>query len=137
MRRGSPQETLATTHSLDQNRRTSTMQTLIPNTGTGSFLGKRVQLAFVVTDLDATLKYWTEVLGVGPFVVLESSKGGRKIIHRGEETDVDYALSFAYMGDVQIEIVMQTNDAPSTYKEFTDQGKTGLHHIAYWPEDFE
>lgn len=101
------------------------------------FLGKRVQLAFVVRDLDATLKYWTEVLGVGPFVVIESSKGDRKIVHRGQETEMDMTLCFAYMGDIQIEIVHQTNDAPSSYKEFTDRGQSGLHHIAFWPVDFE
>jgi catechol 2,3-dioxygenase-like lactoylglutathione lyase family enzyme len=101
------------------------------------FLGKRVQLAFVVTDLDATLKYWTEVLGVGPFVVIESSKGDRKVIHRGQETQMDMELAFAYMGDIQIEIVHQTNDEPSTYKEFTDQGLTGMHHIAFWPAEFD
>jgi catechol 2,3-dioxygenase-like lactoylglutathione lyase family enzyme len=101
------------------------------------FLGKRVQLAFVVTDLDATLKYWTEVLGVGPFVVIESSKGDRKVIHRGQETQMDMELAFAYMGDIQIEIVHQTNDEPSTYKEFTDQGLTGMHHIAFWPQEFD
>ncbi|MFN8682385.1 VOC family protein [Paracoccus sp. P2] len=101
------------------------------------FLGKRVQLAFVTTDLENTLKFWTEVLGVGPFVVIESSKGDRKVIHRGQETAMDMTLSFAYMGDIQIEIVHQTNDEPSTYKEFTDRGGEGLHHIAFWPEDFE
>jgi len=101
------------------------------------FLGKRAQLGFVVADLDAALDYWTGTLGVGPFVVIESSKGDRRIVHRGRETDMDMTLCFAYMGDIQIEIIRQTNDAPSAYKEFTDRGQSGLHHIAFWPEDFD
>jgi catechol 2,3-dioxygenase-like lactoylglutathione lyase family enzyme len=101
------------------------------------FLGKRVQLAFVVSDLDKALRYWTEVLGIGPFVVIESSKGDRRVVHRGRETHADMTLCFAYVGDIQIEIVHQTNDGPSTYKEFTDRGQEGFHHVAFWPENFE
>ena len=102
-----------------------------------AFLGKRIQLAFVVKDLEAALRYWTETLKVGPFVVIEKSVGDRKVVHRGVETKMDMTLAFAYMGDVQIELIHQTNDAPSPYKEFTDSGREGLHHVAYWPEDFE
>ena len=100
------------------------------------FLGQKTQLAFVVRDLDATLKYWTEVLKVGPFCVIETSRGDRRIVHRGQDTAMDMELAFAYMGDIQIEIVHQTNDAPSPYKEFLDAGGEGMHHIAFWPEDF-
>ena len=102
-----------------------------------AFLGRRTQLAFVVKDLDTALRYWTETLKVGPFVVIERSVGNRRVVHRGVETDMDMSLAFAYMGDVQIELVHQTNDAPSPYKEFTESGREGLHHIAFWPEDFE
>ena len=101
------------------------------------FLGKNVQLAFVLKDLDAALRYWTEALKVGPFVVIEKSRGDRKILHRGLETEVDWSLAFAYMGDVQIEFIYPLNDAPSIYKEFLDSGREGLHHVAYWPENFE
>lgn len=101
------------------------------------FLGKRVQLGIVVKDLDAALAYWTQVMGVGPFIVIESSKGDRRVVHRGTDTDMDMTLCFAYMGDIQIEIVHQTNNEPSSYKEFTDAGHEGLHHIAFWPADFE
>lgn len=101
-----------------------------------AFLGQRAQLAFVVRDLDAALRYWTDVMKVGPFCVIESSRGDRRIVHRGVETEMDMSLAFAYMGDIQIEIVHQTNDAPSPYKEFLDAGGEGMHHIAFWPEDF-
>ena len=77
-----------------------------------AYLGKQAQLAFVVRDLDATLRYWTETLKVGPFVVIEKSVGDRKVVHRGAETAMDTTLAFAYMGDVQIEIVHPINDEP-------------------------
>jgi catechol 2,3-dioxygenase-like lactoylglutathione lyase family enzyme len=102
-----------------------------------AYLGKQAQLAFVVRDLDATLRYWTETLKVGPFVVIERSVGDRKVVHRGAETAMDTTLAFAYMGDVQIEIVHPINASPSPFVEFLESGKEGLHHVAFWPEDFE
>ena len=101
------------------------------------FLGERVQLAFIVRDLEATMRYWTETLRVGPFVVIEKSRGDRKVFHRGEETLLDWSIAFAYMGDVQIEIIQPTDDHPSAYKEFLDSGREGFHHLAFWPQDFE
>ena len=99
------------------------------------FLGKRVQLAFVVKDIEAAIAYWTEVLRIGPFVVIESSRGNRDILYRGVLTATDFYLAFAYMGDVQIEIIQPKDDYPSIYKEFLDSGRQGYHHTAFWPTD--
>ena len=99
-------------------------------------LGRRVQLSFIVADLDAALRYWTETMKVGPFIVIEKSADNRRIVHRGRDTAVEYSLAFSYLGDVQIELVHQTNDAPSPFKEFLDSGRSGLQHIAFWPEDY-
>jgi hypothetical protein len=101
------------------------------------FLGERVQLAFLVRDMDAAVKYWTETLRIGPFVVIEKSRGDRDIFYRGKPTATDFAVAFAYMGDVQIEFIQPTDDEPSIYKEFLDSGREGFHHLAYWPSDFE
>ena len=100
------------------------------------FLGERVQLGFVIKDMDSTIKYWTETMRIGPFVVIEKSRGDRDIFYRGKPTLVDYSIGFAYMGDVQIEFIQQTNGEPSPYKDFLDSGREGYHHVAYWPKDF-
>lgn len=113
------------------------MLNLSEKTISQAFLGERVQIAFVVSDLDAAMKYWTETLKVGPFVVIEEAIDGRKVVHRGKQTGMDMSLAFSYMGDIQIELVYQINDEPSHFKEFLDSGREGLHHIAYWPSDFE
>lgn len=101
------------------------------------FLGPRIQLGFVVKDLDAALHYWTTSLKVGPFVVIENAVAGRCAIFRGSLTEMEITLAFAYVGDVQIELIFQRNDAPSQYHEFLDQGREGLHHVGYWPAEFE
>ncbi|MBB3527030.1 hypothetical protein [Rhizobium sp. BK456] len=53
-------------------------------------------------------------------MVIENSRGGRDVVHWKRPTDVDITLDFAYFGDVQIDLIHQSNDAPSCYKEFLD-----------------
>lgn len=100
-------------------------------------LGRRMQIAFVVKDLDESLRYWTEVMKVGPFVVIGNSVAGRRVVYRGQDTGMNSSLAFSYVGDVQLEIVHQTNDEPSPFKDFLADGREGLQHIAFWPADFE
>lgn len=99
-------------------------------------LGKRLQLGHVVRDMDAALRYWTEVMGVGPFVMLDSSLADRQFFHRGAASAVDFSIAIAYMGEVMIELIMPLNSAPSPYAEFLASGREGLHHIGLWPSDF-
>ena len=113
------------------------MQPLPATAHLRSLLGRRMQLGFVVGDLDAAMNYWTQILGFGPFVVFENSVAGRKVTYRGRVTPMETSLAFTYVGDVQIELVWQSNDAPSPYKDFLDSGKQRLQHVAFWPEEFE
>jgi hypothetical protein len=98
--------------------------------------GALLQFAYVVPDIKKTLKYWIEVLGIGPFFMFESLElVGHKV--RGTPTSPNLALALANSGEAQVEIIMQNNDEPSVYKEFTDAGGFGLHHVGYTPHDFD
>ena len=44
-----------------------------------AFLGRQMQIAFVVKDLDEALRFWTEAMNVGPFVVIEGAMDDRQI----------------------------------------------------------
>ena len=94
------------------------------------------QLAYVVRDLDASLKYWTEVLKVGPFFKFEHCPLENQR-YRGNPGNVDVTLCLGNSGDVQIELIYQHNDAPSVYKEFLDAGKEGVHHFGMMPVDYQ
>ena len=96
-----------------------------------------MQLNFLVKDMDAALTLWTEKLGVGPFIVFDQALGNRRFIHRGAESPVDMAVALSYVGDTQIELICQRNDAPSIYTEAFQAGLPdgGVQHIAFWPDD--
>lgn len=90
-------------------------------------LGPVGQLAYLPTDFDAAVRYWTQTMGVGPFYLLENvALGGMK--YRGQPTDAVFSIAIAYWGDVQIELIRAENDAPGIYTgeyAVTDR----LHHI--------
>lgn len=102
----------------------------------GDRKAKNFQLGFVVDDLEAALEYWTQTIGVGPFVVMRVDTQGRRVVHRGREIALRLDIAVAYMGDVQIELIHQICDTPSPFTEFMAQGGRGLHHIAFWVEEF-
>lgn len=105
--------------------------------GLKPILGPATQLGFVVRDIEAAMRHWIDVFGVGPFIFMERgvSQPVGVTHHRGEPVQVELRLAFAYMGDVQIELIEQTNDASSPYKDFLEAGCEGLQHLGFWVHD--
>lgn len=96
-------------------------------------LGEVMQLAFVPDDFDAALKHWTEVMGVGPFFLIENIQLG-DMKYRGEPTEAVFTLALAYWGDIQIELIRPENDAPSIYSgEYA--ATEGMHHVCILVDD--
>jgi len=93
------------------------------------------QLAYVVRDLESALKYWTEVLKVGPFFKFEHCPLSNQR-YRGSPADVDVTLALGNSGALQIELIYQHHNAPSVYKEFLDAGREGVHHFGMMPVDY-
>jgi len=103
------------------------------------FLGRKLQLAFLVKDMEAALEVWTDKLKIGPFVVFEHALGDRHFVYRGKRSPVDLSLALSYVGETQIELICPKNDAPSIYTEVMHEGFGGgaAHHIAFWPNNME
>jgi hypothetical protein len=92
------------------------------------------QNGYVVHDLDAAIAQWL-ALGIGPWITLGPMEQG--MVFRGEPTTCTITLAFANSGDLQIELIHQTGDAPTAYLEFLASGREGFHHLAWWAEDFD
>lgn len=96
-----------------------------------STIGPVMQIAFVPDDFDAAIQHWTQVMGVGPFFLLERIKLPDSL-YLGKPNDCVFTIALAYWGDVQVELIRQENDAPSIYKGM--EGK-GLHHVCVLTDD--
>ncbi|KQX17871.1 MULTISPECIES: VOC family protein [unclassified Sphingomonas] len=97
--------------------------------GIGSIkaLGNIIQMAYLPEDFDATLRYWTDTVGVGPFFLMENIRLG-DMRYRGQPTDAVFSIAIAYWGDIQIELIRPENDAQSIYSG--DYAvKDQLHHV--------
>lgn len=97
--------------------------------------GAVCQNGYVVRDIEAAMRHWTEVLGVGPFYYIERVRMDWFRYH-GEPSDADVSIALANTGDLQIELIQQRNDAPSMYRDFLARGKEGLQHISYWTRTY-
>ena len=95
-------------------------------------IGPVMQIAFVPPDLDAALRHWTEVMGVGPFFLLEkmSLEG---LTYRGQPSDCVFTVAIGYWNDLQVELIRQDNDAPSVYRDFPNHG--AMHHVCLMTAD--
>lgn len=102
--------------------------------------GRVCQNGYVVRDIEAAMKHWTEVLGVGPFFYIERVKMDW-FRYRGAPSNAEVSIALANTGDLQIELIQQRNDAPSMYRDFLAAGREGLQHMSYWTrsyaEDFD
>jgi hypothetical protein len=102
--------------------------------------GEIRQLGYVVpaAGFQRNIEHWAGTLGVGPWLVIEHPQV-EDFVHRGVPGRLDFSIALAHAGAMQIELIAQHDDAPSTYHEFLvgTGGVGGLHHLAYWPADMD
>jgi hypothetical protein len=95
-------------------------------------IGPVMQIAFVPDDFDAALRHWTEVMGVGPFFLMENVRlDGLR--YRGSPSDCVFTIALAYWGELQVELIRQDNDAPSIYRDLSNGG--AMHHVCILTDD--
>jgi len=72
-------------------------------------------IGHVVRDRDATMKSWTEMLGVDDWTTMELDA-------------FNLSVAFCTLGNVKIEL-LQPNDDKSLWAEFLREHGEGLHHV--------
>ncbi|GLU37320.1 VOC family protein [Pseudomonas sp. NBRC 100443] len=90
--------------------------------------GSIIELCHVVSDMDAALWHWTEVLGAGPFFVGEMHFSDGQF-HRGVATPVALQVAFGGSGGLVIELVKPLGEHPSVFREVLDSRGPGYHHV--------
>jgi methylmalonyl-CoA/ethylmalonyl-CoA epimerase len=99
--------------------------------------GPVMQNAFLVDDLEATLDYWINKMGVGPFYLFSHVEFREVFFRGGSGRNIDMSAAIAYWGDMQIEFIQQHNDAPSIYTEFKNKGCSGMQHMGVLTDDLD
>lgn len=107
----------------------------VTNVGRICDFGQVRQLGYLVENVEQSVAAWMKHLGVGPWTVIKNVP--LQCIYRGEKTQPVIDLALGYRGDVQIELIQQTNDAPSPYLKYFQEKRFALHHTAYLSEDID
>lgn len=93
------------------------------------------QNGYVVRDLDRAIEQWVNA-GVGPWFTLRNAEQSA-MFFRGERSDPVLSIAWSNSGDLQIELIQPHGDRPSVYHEFLDAGHQGIHHVAFWADNFD
>lgn len=95
-----------------------------------------LQFAYVVRNLDEAVARWTRATGAGPFF-LTDHRMMQDPIYRGGPSQGEYRSAMGYCGNIQIELVEATSDAPSIYNEVLDTQGEVFHHFMPVIDDFD
>ncbi|MEM6680649.1 MAG: VOC family protein, partial [Pseudomonadota bacterium] len=95
------------------------------------------QNAWVVPDLKAAVRHWTEVMKVGPFFIVDHTGSLKNVMHRGEPGSISMTTALAQAGPVQIELIEVHGDGPNCYRDIYKPGEGGFHHMCVWTHDIE
>jgi hypothetical protein len=101
----------------------------------GILPGSIRQNGYVVHDLDRAIHQWVDA-GVGPWFTLREAEQSA-MFFRGERSDPVLSIAWSNSGDLQVELIQQHDHRPSVYREFLDAGHEGIHHVAFWADDFD
>ncbi|MSP29053.1 MAG: VOC family protein [Acetobacteraceae bacterium] len=95
------------------------------------------QVGIVVRDIEAAMKHWVEVCGVGPWFYTDRLAVTGFTYRGARYDDIHLSIALANSGDVQLELIQQRCDNPSMYQDFLRAGREGMQHWSSWPEDYE
>ena len=94
------------------------------------------QMGYVVRDVEAAMRHWVEVCGVGPWFYAERMPF-TAFRYRGQPHEIRVSIALANSGDVQLELIQPRDDTPSMYRDFLAAGREGLQHWSSWPENYD
>lgn len=86
------------------------------------------QVAYVVEDLDAAIRTWTDQLGAGPWFALRGFTGENPV-YRGEPSKASISLAMAFSGGMCIELVQPDDEYPSIWRDHIERRGCGFHHF--------
>jgi len=90
------------------------------------------QLGFVFKDIEKQAEIMENIFGLSKFIFGDPRT--KTVQYRGKQSEVTSQLAFSRIGSTQIELIKWI-EGECTYKEFLDQGKEGLHHVAMYVKD--
>ena len=94
-----------------------------------------LQIGIVVKDLDASVEFYENVLGIGPFD-RKFTLSNEQFYYKGELADQRMKIAMTYFGNIIIELI-EYLDGKSVHAEFLEEKGEGVDHICFRVEDLD
>ena len=96
------------------------------------------QTAYIVPDVERAIRDWGRQLQIGPFALCRGITPLAGSRYRGEPAgEIVMNVAFAYIGELQLELIEPVNETPSMYREAIEQRGFGHHHYGFCIENFD
>lgn len=95
------------------------------------------QVGMVVRDIEAAMRHWAEVCGIGPWFHIPRYPLPAFRYRGAAQPGPDVSIALAYSGEVQLELIEQRCATPSMYRDFIEAGLEGMQHWAFWSDDYD
>lgn len=99
-----------------------------------SWFGPVRQIAYVVRDLDASVRHWLRHTGIGPWTCFRNAVLEGRFLGQPVTVAIDVALG--YQGELEIELI-QPRGSGTPYHDDAGRPLVGMHHIASFTDDLE
>ena len=93
-------------------------------------LGEPHHCAYVVDDIEETVRRLVDQLGAGPFFLIENVPV-ENVLSRGEPAEFIHNSAFGYCGDGAIELMQVRDLAPERVQNGFSGARPRVHHVAY------
>lgn len=95
---------------------------------------KPFHIGMLVKDIEATMKYYTEKFGVGPWQ--DFGELQENALYYGKPHKLCYRAAMAPFGDIELELIQPTAEGSVFADDLKAHGE-GMHHVAIEVEDIE
>jgi hypothetical protein len=99
--------------------------------------GELRQIGIVIRDIEAAMRHWVEVCGVGPWYYIDELPVSAFRYHDRNFDGIHLSVALANSGEMQLELIQQRCDTPSMYRDFLGAGHEGMQHWSSWPVDYD
>ncbi len=89
------------------------------------------QICYVTDDYKRTIRYFTEMLEMGPWTIIENTNDCAFNVKLNDEPVKEpwkFYIAFTKVGNVTIEVI-QPEEGPDPYSAFLKEKGPGIHHI--------
>lgn len=102
-----------------------------------ALFGPITQVAFVTRDIHATMDFYVNQLGIGPWFMADRAVNRHR--YRGRECEFTMSVAMADAGGLQLELMQTHDEVPTMYLDWMKRPfeRELQQHICFWPLDYD